>query len=797
MKSYLKLLSRNKLYTAVEAVGLVVSLAFVILIGNYVYQQYSVAYGNPYRDRIYAVGCQDFMSLSWWDKAVFEDKLPEAEAVCRISGSDYDGYITFGDEQPVRAFITEADPELFELFPSLILIDGNLDEFRLKGHCLVSESLANRAFNGDAIGKPLKVSYFDEKIEGVVCGVFKDAANSMVPYTDVLFNPEFEELYASGNQEPFSSIGQYMTLIKVHEGTDREQLAKKVEAVGLPNYSDGFVKAMPIYNLPEVFFNDSQWVFKKGNKSVLQMLTVVVLLLLLSAIFNYVNLNMALSGKRAKEMATRRLHGATKGRIVMKYITESVTFTAVCFVLALLLAVALLPMINDLLRAVSDGETGIDAETFEQFVPVRFEWSAGIVAAYLVAVVLLGTLAGVAPAAIASRFEPINVVRGTYRIQTKRVFSKVFIVFQNTITIVLIAMAILMEVQMRHMMNRPTNMRSEGLYSLQCWVADYSDIAPLIDRLEKIPNVKAVGYGRGFAGKLNMGTSVKTPDGENVNIQLILCDESYFDMLGLQVVEDFGVPKTNSVWMSKTLAEKLALNDSTMHYYPRHMRINGSRPETVGGVYEDIPTRSAASSEPNQFSAIIIAKAEDLTWGNGVMIDVSGDYKETEKAIMQAYRAYSEEQNGMVVEAAENGYVKDLNNLSLQPAKMAMRLLELFMLLSVLISLLGLVAMSTYYSGENTKSIAIRKTFGSDVRRELWRNVRGYMLLVGIASVIGIPISVWLSGKYLERFAYRIEHYGWVFAVAVLLTALMAFLSVLWQTLRAARTNPAEALKKE
>ena len=797
MKSYLKFLSRNKLYTAVEAVGLVVSLAFVILIGNYVYQQYSVAYGNPYRDRIYAVGCQDYMSLSWWDKAVFEDNLPEVEAVCRISDADGDGCVIIGNEQPVSAVVAEADPELFELFPSLILIDGNLDEFRLKGHCLVSESLANRAFNGDAIGKPVKVTYFDEKIEAVVCGVFKDAANSMVPYTDVLFNPEFEELYASGNQEPFSSIGQYMTLIKVHEGTDREQLAKKVEAVGLPNYSDGFVKAMPIYNLPEVFFNDSQWVFKKGNKSVLQMLTVVVSLLLLSAIFNYVNLNMALSGKRAKEMATRRLHGATKGRIVMKYITESVTFTAVCFVLALLLAVALLPMINDLLRAVSDGETGIDAEAFEQFVPVRFDWSMVIVAAYLVAVVLLGTLAGIAPAAIASRFEPIDVVRGTYRLQTKRVFSKVFIVFQNTITIVLIAMAILMEVQMRHMMNRPTNMRSEGLYSLQCWVQDYSDIAPLIDRLEKIPNAKAVGYGRGFAGQLNMGTSVKTPDGEMVNMQLILCDETYFNMLGLQVVEDFGVPKTNSVWMSKTLAEKLALNDSTVNYYPRHMRINGSRPETVGGIYEDFPTRSAAASEPNQYSAIIIAKAEDLTWGNGVMIDVSGDYKETEKAIMQAYRAYSEEQNGMVVEAAQNGYVKDLNNLLLRPAKMAMRLLELFMLLSVLLSLLGLVAMSTYYSGENTKSIAIRKTFGSDVWRELWRTVKGYMLLVGIAAMIGVPVAVWLSGKYLERFAYRIEHYGWVFAVAVLLTALMAFLSVLWQTLRAAKTNPAEALKKE
>ncbi len=792
MSSYLKFLGRNKLYTVIEAVGLVVSIAFVILIGNYVYQQYSVAYGNPYRNRVYAVGNQDYMSLSWWDKAVFEDKLPEAETVARISGSDYDGYITFGDEQPVGAVITEADPEIFDLFPSLTLLEGSVDEYRLKGHCLISESLANRAFNGDAVGKPIRITYFDDKIESMVCGIFKDAPNSMMPNSDVLLNPKFNTL---PNQKPFSSIGQYMTLIKVHEGTDREQFAKKVEEVGLPNYSDGFVSAMPIYTLPEVFFNENQWMFKGGKKPVMQTLTVVVLLLLVSAIFNYINLNMALSGKRAKEMATRRLHGATKGRIVLKYILESVSFTAVCFVLAFLLACALFPMMNGLLKNVGGGDMSIDA-SLGQFVLIRFDWTVGVVAVYLAAIVLVGVLSGIAPAAIASRFEPIDVVRGTYRLQTKRVFSKIFIVFQNTITIVLIAMAILMEVQMRHMMNRPTNMRSEGLYSLQCWVKDYSDIAPLIDRLEKIPNVKAVGYGRGFAGQMNMGTTVTTPEGERVNMQLILCDETYFNMLDLQVVEDFGL-RTNSVWMSRTLAEKLALSDSTAHYYTRNMHINGSNPETVGGIYEDIPTRSAASSEPNQFSAVIIARAEDLIWGNGVMIDVSGDYKETEKAIMQAYADYSEEKNGTYVEPAQNGYVKDLNNLLLQPAKMAMRLLELFMLLSVLISLLGLVAMSTYYSEQSTKSIAVRKVFGSNVQRELWRTVKDYMVLVGIAALIGIPLAVWFCGRYLDRFAYRIEHYGWIIAVAAILGMLMAFLSVLWQTLKAARTNPAEALKKE
>ena len=173
-------------------------------------------------------------------------------------------------------------------------------------------------------------------------------------------------------------------------------------------------------------------------------------------------------------------------------------------------------------------------------------------------------------------------------------------------------------------------------------------------------------------------------------------------------------------------------------------------------------TSRRASSEPNQFSAVIIARAEDLIWGNGVMIDVSGDYKETEKAILQAYADYSEEKNGTYVEPAQNGYVKDLNNLLLQPAKMAMRLLELFMLLSVLISLLGLVAMSTYYSEQSTKSIAVRKVFGSNVHRELWRSVKDYMVLVGIAALIGVPLAVvlWpLFGSFrLSHRALRLDY---------------------------------------
>lgn len=790
MKSYLKFLSRNKLYTAIEAVGLVISIAFVILIGNYVWQQYSIAHENPIGDRVYAVGNDQYVALSWWDKAEFEAKIPEAEAVCRVSSREEDTVIT---ESKVQGIMTQVDPEFFEIFPNYQLLEGNLEEYGLKGHCLISESFARKHFTGSPIGKQLSMeNYFAGEESFTVCGVYKDFSGTMMPPSDILSNPEYDAAYSSGRIHPFSTIGQYVTLIKVKEGTDREALAKKVEDICKEHYDSNFVKSTPIYTVPELYFNPEQWIFHRGNKSVLQMLLVVVLLLLASAIFNYVNLSLALSGKRAKEMATRRLLGAPQGSIIWKYIGESILFTAVCFALALLLSWALLPIMNELLLNVTT-----DTGNTWMYIPVTLGLSAGTVTAYALAIVLIGALAGIAPALFASRFAPIDIVRGTFRRRSKMVFSKVFIVFQNTVSVILIAMAILMEAQLGHMMHRPLNARSEGLYSLGFYARDYSEVEPLVDRLNRIPEVKRVAFGRGFPGQMNMELGFKAPDGTHHQTQVIACTPEYFEMLGLKVVKDFGTPRENSVWMSQSLANEIELSDTTMTYYAGRFQVNGINTEYVGGVFEDIPTSDATASDPTTNSAIIMAPAQSILYGNGLMIEVEGDKRTADKAIMEAYAAYSEEKNGTYVEPGQNGYIMDVINRQLLPVKMALRLVELFMVLSVLIALLGLLAMSAYYSGENTKSIAVRKVFGSDVLRETRRTVKDYMVPVGIACIIGIPVSVWMAGKYLSRYTYRIENYWWIFVLAVVLTFAMAFGSVLWQTLKAAKTNPATELKKE
>jgi putative ABC transport system permease protein len=126
-----------------------------------------------------------------------------------------------------------------------------------------------------------------------------------------------------------------------------------------------------------------------------------------------------------------------------------------------------------------------------------------------------------------------------------------------------------------------------------------------------------------------------------------------------------------------------------------------------------------------------------------------------------------------------------------------MRLMEVFMILALLLSLLDLLAMSTYFADEKAHDIAVRKVFGGTVDSETRRTIRDYMILVGIACIIGIPVAVYATQEYLKEFIYRLEGYWWIFVLDVVITFAVSLLSILWQTLKAAKTNPAVELKKE
>ena len=794
MKSYLKFLSRNKLYTAIEAVGLAVSLAFVILIGSYVVQQYEVAHESPQWKRTFVLGTSEYLGLTYWDKEELEMNIPEVHATTHVAML-WQPLIRQGD-QLLQCAGMEADADFFKVFPEYHLVEGSAEDFVGKEDILISESLARKlSVDGDnLIGKVINV----DQSNRIIKGVFADFDSTFFMPYDIMTH--ISGTWAAKGERNFGSIGNYTTWFRVREDADPAEVRAKVKALLHKNYdaiwSGERVDSWKAYRMDEAFFitGNSNGLTRQGNAQMLKLLTVVVLLLLLSAIFNYVNLSLALTGKRAKEMATRRLLGADKTGILWKYIGESVAFTAVCFGAALLLADLLAPMMNSLVSTADPDEMMLGMG--DTSVRLSFMMTPGYILAYIAGILLLGVVNGLLPAIVASRYQPIDVIKGTLRRRNKMVLSKVFIVVQNVLSVFLIALALVMEVQMRHMLTRPMHAASENRYYIEYSAQNYDMMKLFKDKVEQLPFVTKAGVGRGIPGLINMTMGIKVDEEHHVDMPVILCDSTYFKLLGLEVEEDFGHPLVHSLWMSRSAFNAAAVSD-TSTVFPRRIDMNGARPEFIGGVVTDFPARPASESSQNPNGGVIVTRAEELRYANCMLIGTTGEDESYEKAIRQAYREYRLETAGVEEPAWRYGFVRDINEKMLAPVKRTLRLVELFAVLAVLISLLGLLAMSTYFADENTRQIAVRKVFGSDVSHETWRNVRSYMLLVGVACLIGIPLAVWAARLYLERFAYRIEGYGWVFVVAVIISLAIAFGTVLWQTLKAARTNPATELKKE
>ncbi|MBR1435983.1 MAG: hypothetical protein IJ584_12840 [Bacteroidales bacterium] len=212
----------------------------------------------------------------------------------------------------------------------------------------------------------------------------------------------------------------------------------------------------------------------------------------------------------------------------------------------------------------------------------------------------------------------------------------------------------------------------------------------------------------------------------------------------------------------------------------------------MAGIFKAFPTNNANMGEEGH-AIISVVRTEDIMIGSFV-IETTGDRKEAYSKIMEVYNDFAKDR---LVILNYPSWIDESIAKEWEPAKRNMQLIEIFMFLSILIALLGLLAMSTYYSAEKTHDIAVRKVFGGTVESETRRSIMDYMILVGIACVVGIPIAAYAAQEYLKDFIYRLEGYWWIFVAASFLTFAMAFGTVLWQTLRAARANPALELKKE
>ena len=770
MKSYLKFLSRNKLYTAIEAVGLIISLAFVLLTGHYVWKQGQMRRNVPDYKDVYSfyrtTSGQSGIGQSWGFAYQARESVPEIEKAAmfwRAVAQNEETIELNGHKHHVKSYMVGGD--FFDIFPA-DFESGGPEVMSDISNVIVSRSFANRLGGGSkAIGSIIDGRY-------TIAAIIKETPNPIFGDVDVIYN--IENLTNRKNA-PFRL--DVIPFVKVRKGTDRDALevkadtlvAKAFDAFGARN----FLEDSGLVRYDEIWFSPANNLsLKKGNRTYTGIILLVTIILLLSAIFNYINLNVALSGKRAKEMATRKILGAEDGPLFAGRLLESLVFSTVCFLLAVVLAEALTPWFNRI--------TGGDG------VPISISFSPGWIAVYVLFITAVSLVQGYLPAMIGTRMPAISVVKGEFRSKRKHVFSKVFIVLQQTFSIVLLALAIVLGLQTSHMLNRPLGADVEGDFYIQLHDNDMQD--RLAEKALSLPCVKRIGHSTYFPGMAEEMVA-EDKDKSMIRLAVLNCDRTAFEIIGFNVEEKYEEPENGTVWISRREMTRFGVDRNTENL--RYHHVGGN---SIGGIVDDFAPNDVLNYDSSVGSYIVIGPSEQQY---GLLIETVGDRRQARKELKSLYTELSLEVNGIEDEPYMFGFITDILSDRLEEVREQLSLVRVFMILSLLLSILGLIAMSSYYADESSKDIAVRKVFGSTVENEIRKTVSSYLLLLGMAAIIAIPISIRLASRLLEQYSYRITGYGWVFVVTILIATIVAFISILWQTLKAAKTNPAVELKKE
>ena len=787
LKSYLTFLSRNKAYTLINMLGFSLSLMFVIIITIYTEQEFGVDKSIDNADRIYSVcmgsgdsGGKTAEGTGWRIQQTLKNAFPDIEMTCAVTAGDT--YMLDKQDNSVSTDILFADSTFFRMI-SIPLVTGDrqrvLDQ---QNSAVVSEEYARKMFgDADPIGQQLR--FKDEGKSSVslrVTGVFTSTDGTSFPHADVVMRFENVSMFNPSITAPeMNNAAGATVLLLTREGSDimskERQMDKVLKDMGFWIYNmPGLDTHTKLLRLSDRYFSDVEAVSgigdlmsRRGDFRLVTVLFAVALIILVFSITNYVNLTVAQSSYRAKEMATRRLLGSQRSDIMLRLIAECSLLCLACLAVGVALSAVALPYANHLL------------DTDMRFVDLL---TVGNIGAAVVFVLLVGLLSGLLPAIVISRAKPIDVVRGTFRLQTKMRFSRVFIVFQNIMTIFMIAASLTMVLQVRHLVGAPLGYDYKHLVVLPA-SGDSIQTRTLLTELRKLPCVTGVTACQGypFDGGNNNTTNI---DNRTLSFQVLQGDADYMRTLGIKLLRDYHLDDPEAAYVNKQTLAELGLPMDA-----RSFRVNNGV-EHIRGVIDDIKIRTVTSDQ----HPLLIYISKEMKYPWTILVRVRGDESEAYERIKDVYRNVTDMD---LTTIADTSYLDQLISQEYVQEKRISTIVTLFATIAVIISLLGLVAMSTYFIEQRRKEIAIRKVFGSTSRQIYVRLVRTFLSYVGVAFVIAVPLIHHFMTQWLSNYNYRIDLSLWIYAVAGAACLLVSFAAVMVQSHHAANTNPAESIKME
>jgi putative ABC transport system permease protein len=790
LKIALRTMLRNKSFSLINIGGLAIGLVTFLAISLYVVDEFSFDRFHEKKDRIFrAVISAEFDGQTHkWGGApnllatTAMKEIPEVEKAARYFHHNFGdlGFISTTTDKFSETHLFYADPEFFEIF-TMDLIKGNkktsLDR---PGTVIISERASKKYFgDSDPIGQTLTV---DNSLPLEVTGVYRDFPSNSFLQAQLIASFSSNRFGKAENQSWGNA--SFDTYFLLHDGVSLETANQKVESMLTKNIVKDerwFTIALQPLTDIRLFSSDLNASFDRryGDFGQVKILLALALIILLIAAVNYMNLTTAQSQRRNKEVGISKTLGATFGQLGRKFYLEAGLIVFVSMIVSLAVFTFLLPVFNEL----SGKAIGME------FIFTTWFW-LGFVAVWIV----LTGVSGLYPAFYLSSFSPKSVMSKTAHSGGQIFVRKSLVVLQFSISIVLIICAVVFQKQMSFIQNKKLGYAPEQVVAVMTSATkDREQIMSVKSAYENLAEVVSVARVQAYPGK---GSSMRSilragEAGDGAPINTSRATHEVLDVLNIKLLAGKTLPATKD---PKDTTIQVLINKATADYLQLspeeaigiHVQIQGFDDTEVVGVTEDfhvaplhqkIGQYCFHNGNTEQFTYLLVKiNSENLS---ASIKQLENTFK---KIIPSAFEFTFLDQH------IANLYESD-RNLS--------RIVLFFAGMAIFVACLGLYALAAFTAEQRTKEIGIRKVMGASVGHLVGMLSKDFLILVLIAFVIGIPAGYYTMEYWLRGFAYKTNIDVMVFAVAGLVSMLIAWITVSFESFKAARANPVESLRSE
>ncbi len=797
-------LAKNKLNASINVIGLAVAFTCSILLFLMVHYEFSFDTFHKNKGELYKVyhlsheekGDRKGETMGYPVAATLKAEVP---GVIRATGYMQRGNFIEYKGKEYQQRIYAVDNDFFGMFSFPVVAGNSADPLGSPNSVVISQTAATAIFGKEgAVGKTIKVKIGGIWSDLIVSAVMQDApTNSSIQYSVLVrmeMNPDYVQNKDNWNSQNHAVFVQLAAGVKpevAESGMRRrnkpmsEEDDRQMKSQGYRKDANGEYVSMRLAPLLSLHFDADMAGNNSTNKTYLYTLLLISVIVMVIACFNFINLNVARSFTRAREVGIRKTIGAGRRQIFVQLWAESFVLFSVALILALVAAALLLRPFNDL---------------FTEKLTLNTLLQPGIIGSALLGMMVISFLAGGYPADVVARFKTVEVLKGKVSMRGSSLLRSGLITFQFVMAGALICSTIVIYRQFQHLRSAPLGLDQESVISIPVKRPEnthrYTErlrlelaAQPLILGITASDVNIGIGEDHGTSRSM-MGFSFH---GKGMSSMLLTVDFDFFKVMGIRPLagrvfsRDFPADtavKGNNVVVTEAMAKQFDVKQVA----GLSMHSDTSSPGwNIVGVIPDFHLYTM--NEELRPISILMSNTEALPY---ILVKVRSDNPRVAMNLVQAAFHKLEPDNttaaSWVTENTERWYEKE------------QRLSTTFFVaafIAILLSCLGLFAIVTLIMEQRRKEVGVRKILGASIPSLAGVLSKDFLGLVLLAFVIATPISWYFLDKWLQNFVYRAELSWWIFPLAGAVTLLIALVTVGMQTVRAALANPVRALRSE